>query len=218
MTDAEPRTTTGRGGLLGAFTGAMAGITEADVAAALDGPGSHLAAASPAFPAANASAAPHDGPSAGEPIPEPPEPVSHRVVDARAQAVADRLLGHVPATPAVGTDASSEPAPESARLVAAEGGAVTECAPGCAVVIGRADGDLVVPLGVVSRRHCQVSRIGDQYVLADLNSANGTLVCRPDGSTIEVAADSVELRPGDVIATARGRRPIARLEPAGSPP
>ena len=35
---------------------------------------------------------------------------------------------------------------------------------------------LVVPLGVVSRRHCQVSRLGDRYVVADLGSANGTFV------------------------------------------
>ena len=199
MTDAEPRTTTG--GLLGAFEGAMTGITEADVAAALDA----AVESSPAPPAPLVSATP------------PPEPVPHRIVDSRAQAVADRLLGHAPAEPDRRGSDPRRSGPASVRLVAAEGGAVTECAPGRAVVIGRADGDLVVPLGVVSRRHCEVGRLGDRYVVTDLGSANGTLVCRPDGSTIRVTDGPVELVPGDVIATARGRRPIARLEPVGSP-
>jgi hypothetical protein len=139
------------------------------------------------------------------------------LVDPRAQAVADRLLGHPTAAQQPDVGPGEEAGPEAARLVAAVGGATVECAPGGLAVIGRADGDLVVPLGVVSRRHCQVSRIGDRYVVADLGSANGTLVSRPDGSTVEVSADPVELHPGDVIATARGRRPIARLEPARSP-
>jgi hypothetical protein len=191
----------------------MTGITEADVAAALDAPEVHPHESSLTTPEAIASANP---PSAGEAVPAPPDLLAHRVVDPRAQAVADRLLGHAPPEPdRRGSDPRRS---RPARLVAAEGGAFAECAPGRALVIGRADGDLVVPLGVVSRRHCQVSHPGDRYVVTDLGSANGTLVCRPDGSTIQVTDDPVELLPGDVIATARGRRPIARLEPAGSPP
>lgn len=211
MTDTAPRTT--GGGLLGAFDGVMAGITEADVAAALadvDAPVDE----SPQ-PAGTATAAPQSGPAPGEPVTDAPQPATPRSVDPRAQAVADRLLGHPTAAPQPDVDRGEEPGPESARLVAAVGGATVECATGGVAVIGRADGDLVVPLGVVSRRHCQVSRLGDRYVVADLGSANGTLVSRPDGSSTEVTADPVELGPGDVIATARGRRPIARLEPAG---
>lgn len=213
MTDAAPRTT-GRG-LLGAFDGAMAGITEADVAAALAQADAPMAE-SPE-PADAAAAAPPTGPPAEEPVTDAPQPAAPRSVDPRAQAVADRLLGHPTAAPQPDVDQGQEPGPESARLVAAVGGSTVECAADGVAVIGRADGDLVVPLGVVSRRHCQVSRIGDRYVVADLGSANGTLVKRPDGSTIDVGADPVDLHPGDVIATARGRRPIARLEPARSP-
>jgi pSer/pThr/pTyr-binding forkhead associated (FHA) protein len=102
------------------------------------------------------------------------------------------------------------------RLVAVEGRAIADCTPGRPLMIGRAGGDLVVPLGVVSRQHCWVTSLGDRYTVADLGSANGTLLCRPDGSTVTVAAEPVELHPGDVIATARGRRPIVRFEAAAS--
>jgi hypothetical protein len=85
MTDAEPRTTSAGGGLLSAFDRAMAGLTEADVAAAFDDDPSE-------------SPAPAARPPAGEPAPDRPEPAPHRVVDPRAQEVADRLLGRNPAT------------------------------------------------------------------------------------------------------------------------
>jgi len=44
-------------------------------------------------------------------------------------------------------------------------------------VIGRrTDADCSIPLAFVSRRHCQFTRTGDQVLLQDLESYNGTFV------------------------------------------
>jgi hypothetical protein len=44
------------------------------------------------------------------------------------------------------------------------------------IVIGRADADLALRGGSVSRRHAEVAREGESFVLRDLGSRNGTLV------------------------------------------
>lgn len=185
-------------GLLGRFDGAMEGLTAADVEAA----GADDVSAEPGADDATPVDAERSEGAAGT----APAEAARRAVDPRAQAVADRLLGrHATLTHAV-----SEPA--AARLVAAHGAASVECTAAAPVVIGRAGGDLLVPLGVVSRQHCAVARDGNRYTVVDLGSANGTLVCQPGGGFVPVGTEPVELQPGDVIATVRGRRPIARLE------
>ena len=71
--------------------------------------------------------------------------------------------------------------------------------PGDRAVVGR-EGDIRVPVSVqsVSRRHAEVRREGDQWVLRDLGSRNGTLV---DGQRVtEVALEPFhEVRFGDVM-------------------
>ena len=45
------------------------------------------------------------------------------------------------------------------------------------VILGREDGcDIVIQDAEVSRRHCQVKQIEDQFIIQDLNSTNGTYV------------------------------------------
>jgi pSer/pThr/pTyr-binding forkhead associated (FHA) protein len=62
------------------------------------------------------------------------------------------------------------------------------------VVIGRSPGaDIVVGDDFVSGRHAKVSPAGDEAVLEDLGSTNGTVL---NGQTISVPQT---LRPGDTI-------------------
>lgn len=65
--------------------------------------------------------------------------------------------------------------------------------------------DVVLPFPTVSRVHARVTRRGEDWLVADLGSANGTTV---DGR--EVGADPVALRPGAVLGFQRA--PVAGAE------
>ena len=63
-------------------------------------------------------------------------------------------------------------------------------------VIGRAPGaqsEIIITAPGVSRRHAQISQRGDQYIVEDLNSSNGTFL---NGQRI---TGSAPLKSGDVI-------------------
>ncbi len=61
------------------------------------------------------------------------------------------------------------------------------------IVIGRSgDCDFQIPLAVVSRRHCKVSRKGGRLVVKDLGSSNGTYL--NDKRVLQA-----EIKPGDVL-------------------
>ncbi|HEV8547442.1 MAG TPA: sigma 54-interacting transcriptional regulator, partial [Polyangiaceae bacterium] len=66
-------------------------------------------------------------------------------------------------------------------------------------VIGREAGaDIVLAVSAVSRRHAEVTRVGDDYLVRDLGSRNGTLVNgHPVSETVLEPLD--ELRIGDAI-------------------
>jgi len=67
------------------------------------------------------------------------------------------------------------------------------------VVIGRdASADFVLPVSAVSRRHAEVTRTGDDYVVRDLGSRNGVLV-NGHPVTEAVLEPLDELRIGDAI-------------------
>src|SRR6188768_1136763 len=68
-----------------------------------------------------------------------------------------------------------------------------------AAVIGRdASADIVLPVSAVSRRHAEVTRAGDDYVVRDLGSRNGVLVNgHPVSEAVLEPLD--ELRIGDAI-------------------
>jgi hypothetical protein len=99
----------------------------------------------------------------------------------------DVLEGTVEPTPAL-------PQPGRPRLTINDGGASRELAIGSeVVVIGRAsNADVRLSDTGVSRRHAEVRREGDDHVLVDLGSTNGTLV---NGRPIE----RVRLANGDRI-------------------
>jgi hypothetical protein len=60
-------------------------------------------------------------------------------------------------------------------------------------IVGRGRGaDLALPDDTVSRRHAQIVRTGDGFMLADLGSTNGTWM---DGRRV----GQVEVAPGDVV-------------------
>jgi FHA domain-containing protein/uncharacterized protein DUF1707 len=67
-------------------------------------------------------------------------------------------------------------------------------AEGRLAVIGRApSSDCLLPEDCVSRRHAEVWRVGDRWMLRDLNSRNGT---RVNGVRV---IEAVEVRPGDRV-------------------
>jgi pSer/pThr/pTyr-binding forkhead associated (FHA) protein len=69
------------------------------------------------------------------------------------------------------------------------------------IVIGRSgDCDFQIPLAVVSRRHCKVSRKGGRLVVKDLGSSNGTYLNNQRVLQAEAKAGDV-LRVGPVIFT-----------------
>jgi DNA-binding response OmpR family regulator len=86
--------------------------------------------------------------------------------------------------------------PFAALLIYQPDGSTTERAlDGAPVVLGRDETcDVVVISRLVSRRHAQISRVGNQYLLEDLNSRNGTQL---NGQPI---SSSQPLRDGDRIS------------------
>src|SRR5690606_28695 len=93
------------------------------------------------------------------------------------------------------------------------------------------DNDLVVDDETVSRNHCKIFREGDQYMIADLGSTNGTFVNRVrireaflhEGCTITLGTSDIKFQPideklrivpsdrerfGDIIGRDRGMREI----------
>jgi len=73
------------------------------------------------------------------------------------------------------------------------------------VVIGRSPGaDIVVGDDFISGRHARVSLVGDEAVLEDLGSTNGTVL---NGQTISVPQT---LRPGDTIDVGAVRLKVDR--------
>ena len=62
------------------------------------------------------------------------------------------------------------------------------------VVIGRSPGaDIVIADDFVSGRHARVSAVGDEAVVEDLGSTNGTLL------NVQRITRATSLRPGDII-------------------
>lgn len=78
--------------------------------------------------------------------------------------------------------------------------------------IGRGtDNDLMIPDGMVSRRHCQIRREAKGWVLYDLNSANGTRVNQMRITTPYI------LRIGDVITLGQTTLRVEEGEPPTIP-
>jgi pSer/pThr/pTyr-binding forkhead associated (FHA) protein len=72
------------------------------------------------------------------------------------------------------------------------------------LVLGRKDCDVVLADESVSRRHAQISREGDDFILEDLGSSNGTHV---DGIPIV----SCVLRDGDTVQIGQNLYRFERL-------
>lgn len=92
-------------------------------------------------------------------------------------------------------------------------GQLLEVRPGT-IVIGRASvADLRLQHPSISRRHAQVTRVGEQFFVKDLGSQNGTLVNR------ERLLGELELVPGDLLcvgsAELRLRGPLSKAEQRG---
>src|SRR5215831_940830 len=67
-------------------------------------------------------------------------------------------------------------------------------------VIGRrTDSDCRLPWPFVSRRHCQFTRTGDQVLVQDLDSFNGTFVNGKRASSPLPVRDGDELRLGPCV-------------------
>jgi pSer/pThr/pTyr-binding forkhead associated (FHA) protein len=63
------------------------------------------------------------------------------------------------------------------------------------IIIGRSlDADIVINGDFVSSRHARITPVGEELIIEDLGSTNGTLV---DGHRIQTP---IELRTGDLIA------------------
>lgn len=139
--------------------------------------------------------------------------VVERSLDASASQLANRLLDAT-ATMHIGTGTE--------RFVVIESDGRIERPLGRRLIIGRAgpdiavDGDpadcsyLIVELAVVSRRHCEVVREGHGVTVRDLGAANGTFV-RRGSEVFRVGSEHIELRDGDIVATAGGHRAIAEF-------
>jgi adenylate cyclase len=66
--------------------------------------------------------------------------------------------------------------------------------------IGRSpDNNLVIPSGLVSRNHALIRYEGDQYVIIDLGSANGTFLNGRPVATATKINDGDEIRMGDTV-------------------
>lgn len=194
------------GGLLGPLDAAFAGLRADDVADSADREPTGVGEA--------VDVRGHDLEEGGT-LRETSTIAPHRIVDPQAQAIADRLLGR-PGDLVVW------------RLVDERDRATVV---GRAIVLGRGEANdrtdvdggrdrddvprLVVPLAVVSRRHCRVELDGDQPVVRDLGSSNGTFIVRDD-AVITVGDAPVGLQDGDVLATAGGRRRLVSVERTGA--
>jgi len=86
--------------------------------------------------------------------------------------------------------------------------------------VGRSGADLILEDAAVSRRHCQLLRKGDEWIVRDLKSSNGTFVNdekvveRPlrEGDRIKIGKTEIEIR----MRAAPGRKPAATGD-AGAP-
>ncbi len=99
----------------------------------------------------------------------------------------------------------------AARLVSLNGHADI-LLDGGAVVVGRGRWcDVQIPSVRVSRRHCCLVLSGDQVLVRDLGSTNGTWI---NGRRVEKAT----LRPGDELKVAHCPYHLDRVEGPGSVP
>jgi hypothetical protein len=117
-----------------------------------------------------------------------------------------RVHGEGLAGPAKTRSEPPPPAPRSTPGAWFEVGTTTVALGGDVIVIGRGQGaDLQLEDPGISRRHAQVTRVGDVDILADLGSTNGVLV---DGRTVTEA----QLHDGDRVVlgstTLVYRRPV----------
>ena len=221
-------------GLLGSFDNVMAGLTADEIDALAEPVAAPAPPSTHVGPSPDAVVDPSIDPSAELPIVAP-----HRVVDPRAQEVADRLLRRTRSAAHQSVIVPDRASAVSARLVIivdspdaldGAGGADVEnftINDGDVITIGRGDIarpadrlQLLVPYGVVSRQHCRVVRSGNVVTVADAGSANGTVIVR-DAQVVTVGREPAPLVSGDVVATAGGHRPIVRFEidcaPASAP-
>ena len=153
--------------------------------------GASSRSASIAAPVARVAETPEALPAAPRPpAPLPPAPPPVQVSDPTpaAPAPVDATMFMAPSTPV------APPAPDEDDAVSAagfgtvaiaaalltelqEGHTGTQHRIGRLTTIGRtADNQIVIPLQDVSRRHAEITRMANGYVLKDLNSPNGTFV------------------------------------------
>ncbi len=95
------------------------------------------------------------------------------------------------------SETSHRPTPSPARLVAMRGKVLTRSfrlREGEKLILGRSeDADLQVLDPSLSRRHCSIERIDDNFYVSDFGSANGTLV---NGKPVK---ERTLLKPGDIV-------------------
>lgn len=101
--------------------------------------------------------------------------------------------------------------PYSLRVTAGANRGATFAIAGDAVTLGRSEQcDITIPDPLLSRKHCRFDVRGGALWVADLASANQTLV---NGA----AADEKELRPGDVIDVGDTRLEVLRTDGTAEP-
>ena len=147
--------------------------------------GASSRSASTAAPVARVSDTPEALPAAPRPpAPLPPAPSPVQVSAPTPAAPAPLAATMFEAPPAPGEDDAVSAAGFGTVAVAAalltelqEGHTGTQHRIGLLTTIGRtADNQIAIPLKDVSRRHAEVTRMANGYVLKDLNSPNGTFV------------------------------------------
>ena len=80
-------------------------------------------------------------------------------------------------------------------------------------ILGRSgDGVIVVDSATISRHHARISVSGNQAIVEDLSSKNGTWVGTSAVTAPTVLKDGDELRLGSVVLTVRFSRPVASTE------
>lgn len=101
--------------------------------------------------------------------------------------------------------------PRGRRLRLEVGGARVGIVGSLPLVVGRSDADVTVRGGSVSRRHCEIDRVGGVVVVRDLGSRNGTLIAGvPIGAEIALSGPT-EIGLGDDVAlrVSPGERGVA---------